>query len=237
MVNVTHNADYRRSWHQCGSVFLFLFQKFLDHIHFFFLLCNDIKLQSDLLCLFKVDLVVYGNHDAFHKQFLYDYGRLHFHLFSQLTDSQLLRDHNLFYFLFLLFLRLWTNRFLKGFRKSLIRTASLVWTIAALTAVFCSVVFFSSLSPFAFLYLSSLDSDLVRLTFRLSLLESLASIVSAAKTVVGISSRHFSGNCYSNVLPSVSLVFIAKPVSWTVSVIDRSGGFVRFCCYLCYFEG
>ena len=118
MVNMAHNADYRRSWNHIRLVLFIFFQKFTDHIHLFFRLCDDIVVQSDLLSLFKVDLMVYRYHDALHKQLLHDHGRLHLHCFRQLADRQLLRKGDFLYFRFLLFLFRLRSRFLKSLRKS-----------------------------------------------------------------------------------------------------------------------
>ena len=73
MVNVTHNTDYRRSRNHIILVLFVLFEELCDHIHLFFLLSNDIKAKCDLLCLFKVDLLVYGYHDPFHEKLLNDH--------------------------------------------------------------------------------------------------------------------------------------------------------------------
>ena len=73
MVNVTHNTDYRRSRNHIILVLFVLFEELCDHIHLFFLLSNDIKAKCDLLCLFKVDLLVYCYHDTFHEKLLNDH--------------------------------------------------------------------------------------------------------------------------------------------------------------------
>ena len=135
MVNVTHNADYRRSWNHIVLILFILFEEFCDHVYFFLFLGNDIKAKCDLLCLIKVDLLVYGYHDAFHEKFLNDHGWLHLHSVRKLTYGKLLRNGDLLDLRFLLFLlRLWI-RFLKRFRDSGIRSAStLIWSAPALAA-------------------------------------------------------------------------------------------------------
>ncbi|CCY32452.1 conserved domain protein [Ruminococcus sp. CAG:60] len=118
MVNMTHNADYRRSGNHCGLIFLFLFQKLLDNVYLLLFLCNNIKSKSDLLCLLEIDLMVYSYHLAFHKQLLHDCRWLHLHSLSKLADGKLLRNCDLLdlrLLLFLLWLRSWL---LKGFRNS-----------------------------------------------------------------------------------------------------------------------
>jgi hypothetical protein len=131
MVNVTHDADNRRSGNHRGLVLFFLFEEFLDHVYFFFKLCNDIVLQCDLLCFLKVDLMVYGNHHAFHEKFLNDHRRLDLHLLCQLTDRHFLRKCDLLDLRLLFFLLRLYCRFLKSLWKSgfytataLVRTAS-----------------------------------------------------------------------------------------------------------------
>ena len=135
MVNVTHDADYRRSWNHIVLILFILFEEFCDHVYFFLFLGNDIKAKCNLLCLVKVDLLVYGYHDAFHEKFLNDHRWLHLHSVRKLTDGKLLRNGDLLDLRFLLFLlRLWI-RFLKRFRDSGIRSAStLIWSASALAA-------------------------------------------------------------------------------------------------------
>ena len=118
MVNVSHNTDNRRSGNHCSFVFLFFFQKFFDNIYFFFRFCNDIVIKCDFLCFFEIDLMVYSYHDAFHKELLNNYRRLHLHCFCKLADCHFLRKCDFFYFWFLLFLFWLRSRFLKSFRNS-----------------------------------------------------------------------------------------------------------------------
>ena len=70
MVNMTHNTYYRRSGNHICFVFFLFFEEFADNVYFFFRLCDDIVVQSDLLCFFKVDLMVYSYHGSFHEKFL-----------------------------------------------------------------------------------------------------------------------------------------------------------------------
>ena len=157
MINMTHNTDYRRSGNQCRLIVFFLFQQFLDHIDFLFLLCNDIEFHCNFLCLFKINFMIDCHHDALHKQFLHDHRRLHLHLFRQFTDGHFLRKDDFLYFFLLFLFRLRTNRFLKSFRKFLIRTASLIRATASLTSssVLCLLLF--SFPFFFFIFFFALD--------------------------------------------------------------------------------
>ena len=58
MVNVTHNADYRRSGNHIFLILFILTQQFLDYIDFLLFLAENIILHSDLFCLLVVDLLV-----------------------------------------------------------------------------------------------------------------------------------------------------------------------------------
>ena len=118
MVNVTHDTDYRRSRNHIRFIFFVFFQKFFDNVYFLFRLCDNIIIQCDLLCFFKVDLMVYRYHSSFQEQFFNDYRRLHLHSFCELTDCHFLRKCDFFYFWFLLFLFWLRSRFLKSFRNS-----------------------------------------------------------------------------------------------------------------------
>ena len=134
MVNVTHNADYRRSGNHCRLVFFLFFQKFFDNVYFFFRFCNDIVIQCDLLSFFKVDLMVYSYHSSFQEQFLNDNRRLHLHSFCKLADRHLLWKCDLFYFWFLLFLFRLRSWFLKSFRNSgKISSSTLIRSVMACT--------------------------------------------------------------------------------------------------------
>ena len=129
MVNMTHNTYYRWSCNQCSFILFFFFQKFFNHIHFFFLFCDNIKVHGNFLGFFKINFMVNCNHDTLHKEFLNNHRRLHFHLICQFADCHFLWQYDFFHFLFFLFLRLRTNRFLKSLRKSLVWTTSLVRSV------------------------------------------------------------------------------------------------------------
>ena len=196
MVNVTHDADYRRSWNHIVLILFILFEEFCDHVYFFLFLGNDIKAKCDLLCLVKVDLLVYGYHDAFHEKFLNDHRWLHLHSVRKLTDGKLLRNGDLLDLRFLLFLlRLWI-RFLKRFRDSGIRSAStLIWSASALAAfleIFLLVLVLSVTLTLAVLgCLGQLRSKygIGRTAFSLSrTCSALAAAVLTAETVISASS-------------------------------------------------
>ena len=143
MVNVTHNADNRRSGNHCGFVFLFFFQKFFDNIYFFFRFCNDIVVKCDFLCFFEINLMVYSYHDAFHKELLNNYRRLHLHCFCKLADCHFLRKSDFFYFWFLLFLFWLRSRFLKSFRNSgKISSSALIRSVVTCTGIFLKIFLF-----------------------------------------------------------------------------------------------
>ncbi len=103
VVNMTHNTDYRRALLHGFFWFLILFQKFRYHIYFLFHLGDDIKLQSDLFCLFKGNILVQGNDLPLHKQFFHQRSCRHLHLIRQLTNRQALWNRNLLDGLFRLF--------------------------------------------------------------------------------------------------------------------------------------
>ena len=143
MVNMTHNADNRRSGNHCRFVFLFFFQKFFDNIYFFFRFCNDIVVKCDFLCFFEIDLMVYSYHDTFHKELLNNYRRLHLHCFCKLADCHFLRKSDLFYFWFLLFLFWLRSRFLKSFRNSgKISSSALIRSVVTCTGIFLKIFLF-----------------------------------------------------------------------------------------------
>ena len=104
MIYVSHNTDNGRTGNHILFILFFLTKQFLDYINLFFCLRNNIIIQCNLLGLFKVDFMVHSHHDSFQEQLLHNYGRLHLHLLSQLTNCQFLRKCDLLYFLFLLFL-------------------------------------------------------------------------------------------------------------------------------------
>ena len=116
MVNVTHNTYYRRSGNHICFVFFLFFEEFADNVYFFFRLCDDIVVQSDLLSFLEVDLMVYSYHGSFHEELLNDHGRLHLHCFCQFADGHLLWKCDLFYFWFLLFLFRLRSWFLQSLR-------------------------------------------------------------------------------------------------------------------------
>ena len=115
VVNMTHNAHYRRTFLHLLLIFVFLFQKLFDDVHDFLFLAQDVIFQCDLLCRFIINLLVYRHNLSLHKQFLHDHGRHDLHLIGQLFKREYLRNHNrldrLFYLLHFL-LRFLHLRFL-----------------------------------------------------------------------------------------------------------------------------
>src|SRR5699024_5274860 len=64
VVNMTHDTDNQRTTHQGALIVLFLFQKFLNDIHFYLFLGNTVVFQSDLRGLIKGKLCVDRHHLA-----------------------------------------------------------------------------------------------------------------------------------------------------------------------------
>ena len=92
MVYMSHDADYRRSGYEIFLVFLILFQKFFDHIDFYFLLTDTVEFKCNLFCLVKFNLLVHGYHCTLQEKLLYQLCRLYLHRLSQFTNGKLLRD-------------------------------------------------------------------------------------------------------------------------------------------------
>ena len=72
MVNVTHNTDYGRSFHQ---IFLFLFvflQQLFDDINLDLFFTKNVIFHGDVLCIFIGDLLVHGYDLTFQEQLLDD---------------------------------------------------------------------------------------------------------------------------------------------------------------------
>ena len=87
--------------------------------------------------------MVYSYHDAFHKELLNNYRRLHLHCFCKLADCHFLRKSDLFYFWFLLFLFWLRSRFLKSFRNSgKISSSALIRSVVTCTGIFLEIFLF-----------------------------------------------------------------------------------------------
>ena len=63
VVNMAHNADYRRSGNHIRLVLLVFLQKLLDDVHLHFLLAEDIVLHGNLFRLVVINLLV-QRHDG-----------------------------------------------------------------------------------------------------------------------------------------------------------------------------
>ncbi len=115
MVNVAHDADYRRPCDHIRLVFFILFQQLGNHIHLFFLLAKDIKLHGDFFRLLVIHFLVNRHHLAlFLKELAYDHRRLDFHLIGQFLDGNYLRKDDYLYLILLLL-----NRLLRHDKRSL----------------------------------------------------------------------------------------------------------------------
>ena len=99
VVNVSHNTYNRRTLHHILLVLLILSEELLDHIDLFLLLAEDVKFHGDLFSLVVINLLVDGDNGSLKEQLLYNHGRLHLHLLSQLLDGDNLRQNNGLYFL------------------------------------------------------------------------------------------------------------------------------------------
>ena len=106
MIDMAHDADYRRTLHHKALVLLVLFQEFFDHIDNFLLLAEHVEFHRDLLRCVKVDLLVHCHDFALHEKLLDDHGRNDLHLVCQFLDRKDFRDHDLLDLLFLLLCRL-----------------------------------------------------------------------------------------------------------------------------------
>ena len=109
MVNVTHNADNRRSSLQILFLLLILLQKLLDHIYLDLLLTDNIIINGNVLSFLVGDLCINSHNLSLQEQLLDDHRRLQLHLIRQILNRKGFRqgDHlDLFLRLFLLFLRL-----------------------------------------------------------------------------------------------------------------------------------
>ena len=95
VVYVTHYAYDRISELKSALVLLVLFQELGDNIHLYFLLAEDIVLDSYLLSLFVAKLSIGRNHLACEEELLNYDAWLHLELFCKLLDGKCLRQHYL----------------------------------------------------------------------------------------------------------------------------------------------
>ncbi len=94
MVYVSHDADYRRTFHHLAHILFLFLQQFLNDIYLHFLLTDDIIFDRDILRLFIGDFRIQGHDLTGKEQLLDDNGRLHLHLVGKLLDGQLLRQRD-----------------------------------------------------------------------------------------------------------------------------------------------
>ena len=94
MVNVTHDADYRRTLLHLALVLLVLLKQLFYYVYDFFLLAENIEFQSDTFCGLVIDLLIDRHDLALHEQLLHNDGRYDLHLISQFLDGQNLREHD-----------------------------------------------------------------------------------------------------------------------------------------------
>ena len=95
MIDVTHNADNRRSGHHLviGILDVILYE-LGDHIDLLLLLAEDLIINSDVLCILVGDLCVQGNHLALHEELLDDFSGLDAHLVCEILDGDHLRNRD-----------------------------------------------------------------------------------------------------------------------------------------------
>ena len=92
MVNVSHDADNRRSGNHILLVLLILLQKLLDHIDLDFLLTDDVVFNGDALRFLIGDLLIQRHDLAFHKQLLDDSCSRNLHLVGKVLDGDVVRE-------------------------------------------------------------------------------------------------------------------------------------------------
>ena len=88
VVNVSHNADYRRTFLHFLFVFFVFFQKFFDHIDYFFFFTEHIEFQSDFFSCLVINFLVDCYNLALHEEFLNDYGWLDLHCICKFLDCK-----------------------------------------------------------------------------------------------------------------------------------------------------
>ena len=94
MVNVTHNADNGRSCCHLALVLFFLFQKFFNHIDFYFFFTDNFKFDGNIFRIFKAYLRIHGHNLSLHEKLLDNNGWLDFHLIRQFLNCQRIRKRN-----------------------------------------------------------------------------------------------------------------------------------------------
>ena len=95
MIDVTHNADDRRSGdHLVIGVLDVILYELGDDIDLLLLLAEDLIINRDVLCILVGDLCVQGNHLTLHKELLDDFSRLDAHLVRKILDGDHLRNRD-----------------------------------------------------------------------------------------------------------------------------------------------
>ena len=72
MVNVTHDTDNRRSFHQILLVLLVLLQELLDHIDLDFLLTEDVIFHRNVFSVLVGDFLIHRNDLSLEEQLLHN---------------------------------------------------------------------------------------------------------------------------------------------------------------------
>ena len=95
MIDVTHNADNRRSGHHLviGVLDVILYE-LGDDIDLLLLLAENLVIYGDVLCILVGDLCIQGNHLALHEELLDDFSGLDAHLVREILDGDYLRDRD-----------------------------------------------------------------------------------------------------------------------------------------------
>ena len=106
MIDVSHNADYRRTLLHLGFVLFLLLEQLCNDINLLLKLYKDVILKSDLLSLFVCDILILRNNLALHKQLFDDTGSRHLHPVCKLLYSEHLRNLDAVYIILRLLLNL-----------------------------------------------------------------------------------------------------------------------------------
>ncbi len=95
MIDVTHNADNRRSGHHLvvGILDVILYE-LGDDIDLLLLLAENVIIYGDVFCILVGNLCVQGNHLALHEELLDDLCGLDAHLIRQILDGDYLRNRD-----------------------------------------------------------------------------------------------------------------------------------------------
>ena len=130
MIDMAHDADYRRTRNHLALILFILLEHLGDHIDSLFMLAADVIVHGDFFRLVVAHFLVDGVHLTLHEQVFDNNGRIDLHLLSQLTDRQLIADFNLGNLLFLLLILL-----MGGFLESLRDQLSVIMSTAPSTVV------------------------------------------------------------------------------------------------------